>query len=59
MAALQWLGLGFSTLDGCAQSLNRAVHIFNVRLKTLVVALREQMPDSGLVFVNTKLLGMS
>ncbi|CAA3020668.1 GDSL esterase lipase At1g29670-like [Olea europaea subsp. europaea] len=41
------------TRDGCVQHLNRAVHLFNARLKTLVVTLRAQMPGSVLVFVNS------
>ncbi|CAI9755929.1 unnamed protein product [Fraxinus pennsylvanica] len=43
----------FPTRDRCVESLNRAVHLFNVRLKTLVVGVRAQMPDSVLVLVNS------
>ncbi|KAL2538805.1 GDSL esterase/lipase [Forsythia ovata] len=41
------------TREHCVQVLNRAVHLFNVRLETLVVSVRTQMPGSVLVFVNS------
>ncbi|XP_073134361.1 GDSL esterase/lipase At1g29670-like [Henckelia pumila] len=41
------------TQDGCIQTLNRAVHMFNAELRNLVDAIRPQMPGSNLVFVNS------
>lgn len=37
----------------CAQNLNQAAHLFNNRLKSLVDAIKPQMPASNLVFVNS------
>ncbi|KAL3534584.1 hypothetical protein ACH5RR_003045 [Cinchona calisaya] len=39
--------------EGCIQSLNRAVHLFNTNLKTLVDDIKLEMPGSELVLVNS------
>ncbi|XP_075516122.1 GDSL esterase/lipase At1g29670-like [Primulina tabacum] len=41
------------TREGCIQTLNRAVHMFNAKLRNLVDTIRTQMPGSNLVFVNS------
>lgn len=38
---------------GCIQGLNRAVHLFNTHLKSMVDAIKPEMPGSTLVFVNS------
>lgn len=37
----------------CVQDLNRAAHLFNSRLKSMVDAIEAEMPGSALVFVNS------
>ncbi|BBH07249.1 GDSL-like Lipase/Acylhydrolase superfamily protein [Prunus dulcis] len=41
------------THNGCVQSMNRAAHLFNSHLKSLVDVIRAEMPGSSLVFVNS------
>lgn len=36
----------------CLQELNRGVHQFNTQLKSMVDAIKKQMPGSNLVIVN-------
>ncbi|KAL6962071.1 hypothetical protein U1Q18_037025 [Sarracenia purpurea var. burkii] len=37
---------------GCSQKLNRAAHLFNTGLKSLVDDIKPQMPGSNLIYVN-------
>lgn len=41
------------THNGCVQNMNRAAHLFNSHLKSLVDVIRAEMPGSSLVFVNS------
>ncbi|EEF29068.1 zinc finger protein, putative [Ricinus communis] len=41
------------THNGCIQALNRAAHLFNAHLKSLVVSVKPLMPASDFVFVNS------
>ncbi|CAK7323601.1 unnamed protein product [Dovyalis caffra] len=41
------------TRNGCIQGLNKAAHLFNAHLKSLVDFSKQQMPGSNLVFVNS------
>jgi hypothetical protein len=39
--------------NGCVQGLNRAAHLFNTHLKSLVDVLKSEMPGSTFVYVNS------
>ncbi|KAL5559984.1 hypothetical protein UlMin_036195 [Ulmus minor] len=39
--------------DGCVQGLNRAAHLFNTHLKSMVDILEAEMPGSSFVFLNS------
>ncbi|KAJ4846095.1 hypothetical protein Tsubulata_016734 [Turnera subulata] len=41
------------TRNGCNQGLNLAAHLFNAHLRSLVGVIKQQMPGSSLVFVNS------
>ncbi|XP_011038179.1 PREDICTED: GDSL esterase/lipase At1g29670-like [Populus euphratica] len=41
------------TRKGCIQGLNKAAHLFNAHLKSLVDVSKQQMPGSNAVFVNS------
>ncbi|KAM1105763.1 hypothetical protein ACFX15_002644 [Malus domestica] len=45
--------MGRPTHNGCMQKMNRAAHLFNTHLKSLVDGMRAEMPGSALVFVNS------
>jgi len=38
---------------GCVQGLNKAAHLFNAHLKSLVDVIKPHLPDSNFVFVNS------
>jgi len=41
------------TRNGCIEGLNKAAHLFNAHLKSLVDVSKEQMPGSNVIFVNS------
>ncbi|XP_062022709.1 GDSL esterase/lipase At1g71250-like [Rosa rugosa] len=51
--AMNMMKLPTVTRNRCVQGMNRAVHLFNSRFKSMVDAIRAEMPGSALVFVNS------